>query len=61
MLRILGVDPGLNRTGYGVIEADGDRLRFVAAGVIVVPAGELPQRLGHILAELGAVIERVKA
>ena len=60
MLRILGVDPGLNRTGYGVIEADGDRLRFVAAGVIIVPSGELPQRLGHILAELGAVIARTR-
>lgn len=60
MLRILGVDPGLNRTGYGVIEADGDRLRYIAAGVIVVPVGELPQRLGHILAALGEVIANTR-
>jgi crossover junction endodeoxyribonuclease RuvC len=55
-LRILGIDPGLNRTGYGVVEVTGARLEFVAAGVIRVPAGELHERLGAILAGLGAVI-----
>lgn len=54
--RILGIDPGLNRTGWGVIESAGSRLVCVDAGVIRVPAGELPQRLAVILAELGAVI-----
>ncbi len=34
---ILGVDPGLRRTGFGVIEAQGARLRYVASGTIVVP------------------------
>ena len=34
MVRILGLDPGLRHTGWGVIEKDGSRLRFVAAGVI---------------------------
>lgn len=55
-LRILGIDPGLNRTGYGVIETHGGRLRCVEAGVIRVPAGELGVRLGHILAALGTLI-----
>jgi len=55
-LRILGIDPGLNRTGFGVIDATGDRLRCVDAGVIRVPAGELAVRLGVILRELGQVI-----
>jgi crossover junction endodeoxyribonuclease RuvC len=55
-IRILGIDPGLNRTGYGVIEVAGDRLSFVAAGVIRVPAGTLAQRLRVILGELGQVI-----
>ena len=55
-MRILGIDPGLNRTGYGIIDADGDRLRCVASGVIVVPAGALPARLGHILIGLREVI-----
>jgi len=46
----------LNRTGYGVIEAVGGTLRHVAAGVIRVPAGELPARLACILLELEQVI-----
>ena len=54
--RILGIDPGLNRTGWGVIDSSGGRLRWVASGIIRVPAGELPQRLRVILAELGEVI-----
>lgn len=57
-LRILGIDPGLNRTGFGVIDARGDRLRCVDAGVIRVPPGELAPRLGVILRELAAVIDR---
>lgn len=56
-LRILGIDPGLNRTGFGVIDALGDRLTCVDAGVIRVPAGELATRLGVILRELTAVID----
>ena len=55
-VRILGIDPGLNRTGFGVIEASGGRLRYLAAGVIRVPPGQLAQRLAHILSELASVI-----
>ena len=55
-VRILGIDPGLNRTGYGVIEVGGGHLRHVAAGVIRVPAGALAERLAHILSQLAAVI-----
>jgi len=33
-IRILGLDPGLRRTGWGVIEIEGSRLRFIACGVI---------------------------
>jgi crossover junction endodeoxyribonuclease RuvC len=54
--RILGIDPGLNRTGFGVIEASAGRLACVVSGVIRVPAGDLSQRLEHILRELGGVI-----
>lgn len=57
MRRVLGIDPGLNRTGYGVVDdLGGGRLAHVASGVIRVPAGKLPQRLGVILTELGRVI-----
>lgn len=33
-IRIIGIDPGLRRTGWGILEADGNALRFVASGVI---------------------------
>ena len=47
-MRILGIDPGLRSTGFGVLDADGARLRYVASGVIRtldVPSGDLPARL----------------
>lgn len=40
-VRILGIDPGLRRTGWGVIEADGNRLVFIACGS-VEPRDDLP-------------------
>jgi crossover junction endodeoxyribonuclease RuvC len=39
-IRILGIDPGLNATGWGVIVQDGARLRHVAHGVIKAPSKE---------------------
>jgi crossover junction endodeoxyribonuclease RuvC len=47
-MRILGIDPGLQRTGFGIVEADGPRLRYVASGTIgtsEAPRGDLPRRL----------------
>ena len=34
MMRVMGLDPGLRNTGWGVIEAEGNRLRHVANGVV---------------------------
>ena len=34
LIRILGIDPGLRRTGWGVVEADGNRLIYVACGSV---------------------------
>lgn len=46
---ILGIDPGLNATGYGILETVRDRLRLIAAGDIRPPKQEpLAQRLGAI-------------
>ena len=59
-IRILGIDPGLNRTGYGVVEFTGSKLGYIAAGVIRVPAGDLHQRLGTILRSLAAVIRETQ-
>jgi crossover junction endodeoxyribonuclease RuvC len=55
-LRILGIDPGLNRTGFGVIDVAGSRMQCVESGIIRVPAGDLYQRLGAILESLSDVI-----
>ncbi len=59
-VRILGLDPGLNHTGWGVIDASADRYSRVESGVIHVPAGDLSARLGHIVRELSAVIARTE-
>ena len=55
-IRILGIDPGLRITGFGVIEKVGQKLHYVASGCIKTPAGELPPRLKVILESLGEVI-----
>ena len=45
-MRIFGIDPGSVRTGYGCVETDGTRHRFVACGALSTPAGmPLPERL----------------
>jgi crossover junction endodeoxyribonuclease RuvC len=46
MIRLLGIDPGLRFTGWGVIEAEGNRLRHVADGVIATDGATMvPERL----------------
>jgi crossover junction endodeoxyribonuclease RuvC len=58
-LRILGIDPGLRITGFGLIDAhDGHRLTYVASGVIRVPDGELATRLAVIFGQLQDVIRQ---
>jgi crossover junction endodeoxyribonuclease RuvC len=56
-IRILGVDPGLRRTGWGVIEIRGNALSFVAAGTVRAPLdGELAQRLAALHDGLDAIV-----
>lgn len=57
-MRILGVDPGLDATGYGVIETENGRgLRLVEAGLIRTSPGEsLPRRLAAVARQMQAVI-----
>lgn len=55
-VRILGLDPGLRRTGWGVIAADGSRLRWIAHGVVAPPeTAPLSERLLWLLERLSAV------
>ena len=54
---ILGLDPGLGTTGWGVIAAEGNRLRHVANGQIKTdPSAPLPRRLANLYAALIDVI-----
>lgn len=58
-IRILGIDPGLRRTGWGVVDAIGNRLSFVACGVIAPDVkAELPSRLNVLFEGLLDVISR---
>lgn len=47
-VRILGIDPGLRVTGFGLVDARGDRVRYVTSGVIRTGEGTLAQRLRRI-------------
>jgi crossover junction endodeoxyribonuclease RuvC len=56
-VRILGVDPGLRRTGWGVIAAEGTRLSFVACGTVVSDERlSLAERLRQLHAGLTEVL-----
>ena len=59
--RILGIDPGLQRTGFGVVDIDGARLSYVASGTIStleVARGNLPARLKVIYVGVAEVKRR---
>ena len=60
-LRILGIDPGLRKMGWGVVDVDGPRLSFVAAGT-VKPATDLslPMRLAALHTQLTEIVERYR-
>jgi crossover junction endodeoxyribonuclease RuvC len=55
-IRIIGIDPGLRVTGFGVLDKVGQQLHYVSSGCIKPPIGELPDRLKNILNSLGKVI-----
>lgn len=60
-MRILGIDPGLANTGYGVIDHDGQRSVMLTNGCIVTgPSTALPTRLQQIYDELQLVIDKYK-
>jgi crossover junction endodeoxyribonuclease RuvC len=54
--RILGIDPGLRVTGFGLIVATGGKLQYLASGCVRNTDGELPERLKVIIRDLGSVI-----
>jgi len=57
MTRVLGIDPGSQRTGFGLLDDKEGRLGYVACGVIVAMSGTIPERLHKIFTGLTEVIE----
>ena len=54
---VLGLDPGLGTTGWGVIRAEGNRLAHVANGQLkTAPAEPLAQRLAYLHTQLAAIL-----
>src|SRR6218665_1381069 len=54
-MRILGIDPGLQATGFGVVDIDGQQLRYVASGPIRTPS----LALGDMLAGLKILFDGI--
>jgi len=60
-VRIVGIDPGSERTGYGCVETDGRRHRLVTCGAITAAAGDaFPARLARIHRELVALLAKTR-
>ena len=60
-MRVLGLDPGLRHTGWGVIDVDGNRLTHVADGVVNAPVNlPLSERLASLFRQIGEVLERFR-
>ena len=58
-MKVLGLDPGLGTTGWGLIEAQGNRLAHIANGQLKTDtAAPLPQRLAHLCDQLQVVIDQ---
>ncbi|WP_299297649.1 crossover junction endodeoxyribonuclease RuvC [uncultured Tateyamaria sp.] len=55
-MRILGIDPGLRHTGWGIIDADGPRLKHIANGICMSQGDDLAQRLLSLFDQLSTVI-----
>lgn len=58
-VRIIGIDPGLRRCGWGVLESEGNRLIFVACGTLTPPTeGALADRLAFLFLGLSQLLDR---
>lgn len=58
-MRLIGLDPGLRTTGWGVIEVEGNRLSFIGEGIIETNAKlSLAQRLGELFNGVSGVIRK---
>jgi crossover junction endodeoxyribonuclease RuvC len=57
MALILGIDPGSQKTGFGIIDALGGRHSYVTSGVVRLPRAPLPERLKIIAESIGELVD----
>jgi len=60
-MKILGIDPGLQTTGFGVVDWQNGQLRYIASGTVRtahLPRSDLPQRLATLFSGVREVVER---
>jgi crossover junction endodeoxyribonuclease RuvC len=61
MNKIIGIDPGLSRTGWGVIEVNNNNLKYVSSGIVTTNSkSSLPVKLSDIYNGLSKIIEEFK-
>ena len=60
-MKLIGLDPGLRATGWGIIDVKGNHLTYIADGTVLVPAQQsLAQRLSVLFKGLSSVIENYR-
>jgi crossover junction endodeoxyribonuclease RuvC len=59
-IRVLGIDPGSQRTGFGVLDATGSRLTYVASGVIRTSQAEFAVRLCEIFRCMQTIVAQYR-
>jgi crossover junction endodeoxyribonuclease RuvC len=60
-VKVFGIDPGSERTGYGCVESDGSRHRLITCGAITSPAlSSFPDKLLAIHTQLAALLEKCR-
>lgn len=57
-MRIIGIDPGLQRMGWGIVDSHGSRQRHVANGVLTSGSGPLAERLARLYEALTEIVVR---
>ncbi|MEM6466825.1 MAG: crossover junction endodeoxyribonuclease RuvC [Pseudomonadota bacterium] len=57
-MRVIGLDPGLRRTGWGIVDVEGSRLSHVANGVCASEGEDLAARLCSLFAQLEVVLDQ---
>jgi crossover junction endodeoxyribonuclease RuvC len=58
MIKILGIDPGSRVTGYGIIQSDGHRHRYITSGVIKITQDTIAAKLTQIFHNLSEIIQQ---